>query len=105
MATDHHKTLMKKKKFNSKEKNVNYAPAFRTKFLQFISRVLCWMSGIYNPRYALSHRIFDSLLLHLDTVLYTRGSVGLIAHVKAIRTQLLNHLSGDPVRVEGVGTT
>jgi hypothetical protein len=60
---------------------------------------------VNDLRYARSHKVFSTLLLQLDRVLRTRKELGLITYVKAVRSQLLNYLSGNPERVKGVRVT
>jgi hypothetical protein len=78
---------------------------FLTPFFLFIDRVLCWMARVFNPRIPGSVNVFDSLLHRLDLVLKTRGPLFFILYVKKLRAQLLNYLSNNPERIQGVRVT
>lgn len=99
-------------RYKSNKSKTHYL--YTTRFIQFLSRVLCWMSKVFidpqkgqlnDPRYPRSHMVFSSLLLTLDRVLATRGTLELITYVKAIRSQLLNYLSGNKEVVKGIRVT
>nr|UPW42158.1 MAG: putative RNA dependent RNA polymerase [Guangdong mito-like virus 4] len=68
------------------------------KFFLHLKSTLGWLHSGVNPS-GLSLAEFDYLLSHLESVFKTRGLKFGIAYVKAIRTNVMNYLSGNPERV------
>lgn len=74
-------------------------------FILKVSRVITWvLIGFILPDSG-SKVLYDPLLLQLEHVYLTRGQEGLILYVKSLRTNLLNYLSGNPAKVEGIRLT
>jgi len=48
---------------------------------------------------------FDPILDHLRSVYTTRGKSFLISYIKGLRGSLMNYLSGNTIKVPGVGIT
>jgi len=84
-------------KFNRNKK-------FKTKFFISLYKIIDWLSVIFPDRLP-EVSIYRPFLLQLDEVLYSRGPLFLIKYVKNIRSQYMNYLSDNPVRVEGIGLT
>jgi len=75
------------------------------KFISKVSRIITWILVAFKLQGAGPIKLYIPLLTELERVFKTRGEVGLITYVKAIRTNLLNYLSGNTVRVKGVEMT
>jgi hypothetical protein len=75
-----------------------------SKLINMSSLVLCWIKR--NMDFScptLSE--FDPLLDHLRSVYTTRGKSALITYIKGLRGSLMNYLSGNTIKVPGVGIT
>jgi hypothetical protein len=80
---------------------------YKTKFIRLLHSAYKWVVSTFvgtNDRG--TEKAFLQLLKRMDHVLHSRGPLGLIAFVKAIRSALLNYLSGTPVKSDiGIGLT
>jgi hypothetical protein len=73
------------------------------RFISFLPKQLGWIRDFVNPGVAPGE--FDFLIHSIFRVFKTRGIDAGIAYVKAIRGNLLNYLSGNPIRIPGVRVT
>lgn len=74
----------------------------RTKFIQFVFKVLSWVTLSFIGKWPRLPGPFTELFLKLDIVLNTRGKLEFIKYTKGLRTCLLAYLSGSPVKVDGI---
>jgi hypothetical protein len=74
------------------------------KLIQMSSRILCWLKRNVNSSFP-TLSAFEPLLAHLESVYTTRGKTGLITYIKGLRGTLMNYLSGNTIKVPGVGIT
>jgi len=75
------------------------------KFIKKLSRVMNWILQGFKLEGTGPISLYKPLLSKLERVYITRGADGLINYVKAVRTNLLNYLSGNKDRVLGIEMT
>lgn len=73
-------------------------------YFSLVSRLLSWLLFLQGNK-TLAKGEFKPFLAHLENVYRTRGLVGGIAYQKAVRTAVMNYLSGNPLRPSGVRCT
>jgi len=89
----------KKYKQNKKSKDLIL------KFIKKLSRVMNWILQGFKLEGTGPILLYKPLLSKLERVYITRGADGLVNYVKAVRTNLLNYLSGNKDRVLGIEMT
>jgi hypothetical protein len=66
---------------------------FKTKFIQWVYKVLCWISiDILSMRHQDSERCLP-ILRRLDKILYSRGNTGAFSYFKKVRSVYLKYIS------------
>jgi hypothetical protein len=71
------------------------------KHFDLLRKSLGWILKNVNSE-GIAQNEFSPLICHLENVFKTRGLRGGIAYSKAVRTGVMNYLSGNPLRPEGV---
>lgn len=91
---------------NNKKNKTNIRSKDRTlKFILKLSRVMIWILAVFKLAGPGPIELYQPLLSKLERVYKTRGERGLVDYVKGVRTNLLNYLSGNSIRVLGIEQT
>lgn len=64
----------------------------------FSRKVVKWLCLSVKAKPSIPLHLFINLCQHLDKVIKTRGLYNTIKYVKALRSNLINYLSGNPLR-------
>lgn len=109
-ATIHHNIYKTMNKIHSKGKVHKEPYTFKTRFIQWVYKVLCWISiDILSMRHQDSERCLP-ILRRLDKILYSRGNTGAFSYFKIVRSVYLKYIStggspGPEIREVGISLT
>lgn len=77
---------------------------FKSRFFSSLYKVLNWISICFPDRVPAA-KLFRPMLGRFDRIMHANGTLYCISYIKKCRNAYLNYLSGNSVKIQGIGLT